>query len=102
MLELGLGDGGGRLEDGRAEVLDHVGEQHAEGGEDAGVLGDEDGGDVERVGEGAGVEAAGAAEGEQGEVAGIVAALNADDANGPLHVGVGDADDAFGQEPAAS
>ena len=53
--------------------------------------------DAEGLGEGAGVKASGAAEGDQGEVAGIAAALDGDDADGFLHGGVDDADHAGGE-----
>ena len=80
-----------------AEPPGGAGEEHAESGEDAGVLGDEDGADVERSGEVAGVQTACATKGEQSEVAGIEAALHADYTNGAFHVGVGDAEDSFSQ-----
>ena len=78
-------------------VLRHVGQQHAERREHAGVARRDHRGDVERVGDLAGVHAAGAAEGEQRELARIESALHGHDANGALHVGVGDAHDAFRQ-----
>ena len=53
--------------------------------------------DAEGFGEGAGVEASGAAEGDEREVAGIAAALDGDDADGFFHGGVDDADDAGGE-----
>ncbi len=96
-VEERFGDLRSWFQDRRGVVLDDVGEQHAERGEDAGVLRDENGRDVERVGEVACMQAAGAAEGEQCEVARIEATLHADHADGALHVGVGDAHDAFSE-----
>ena len=43
----------------------------------------------------AGVQSAAAAEGDQREVARIVTALHRNQTNGPLHIGVGDAQDAL-------
>src|SRR6266571_4754053 len=54
-------------------------------------------GDAEGFGEGAGVEASGAAEGDQGEVSGIAAPFDGDDADGFLHGGVHDADSTGGE-----
>ena len=53
--------------------------------------------DAESLSQGAGVEATGAAEGDEGEVAGIAAALDGNDADGFLHGGIDDADDACGK-----
>ena len=53
--------------------------------------------DLEPLGDLARVHAAGAAERDEREIARVVPALDRDDANRALHVGVGDAHDAFGE-----
>ncbi|MDW8207602.1 MAG: hypothetical protein RMJ43_07170 [Chloroherpetonaceae bacterium] len=73
-----------------------VGERESECGEGSGEGGDEHGGDVERVGEFAGVERSGASEGEECEVGGVVSAFDGDVAEGACHGGVGDAEDGEG------
>ncbi len=70
-----------------------VGDRQAERAQDAACAGDEDPLHAEFLGQGAGVHAAGAAEREEGELPGIKAALDADDAQRPDHLGVGDPHD---------
>ena len=84
-------------EDGAGIVFHDVAGQNSEGGERAGQRGDDHPRDAQGFGEFAGVEASGAAEGDQREIAGVVAALDGDDADGFLHGGVDDADDSGGE-----
>ena len=63
---------------------------------DARVRRDEDARDAQGRREVAGVQRAGAAEGDEREVARVVAALDRDPAEGALHVRVGDAEDGSG------
>ena len=85
------------MHDGAGVLAQGVGEQDADRGERAGQCGNEHARDLQGVREGAGVERASASEGNQREVAGIVAALDGDDANGLLHGGLNDAQDAGGE-----
>ena len=62
-----------------------------------GKRGDDDVRDAEGFGESAGVQASGAAEGDEREVARVAAALDGNYADGFLHGGVDDADDAGGE-----
>ena len=78
-------------------IFHYVAGENAERGERAGKRGNDDVRDAEGVGEGAGVQASGAAEGDQREVARVAAALDGDDANGFLHGGVDHADDPGGK-----
>src|ERR1035437_444249 len=79
-------------EDGAGIVLDDVAGENSESGQCARKRGDDDLRDAEGFGEGAGVQASGAAEGNEREVAGVAATLDRDNANGFLHGGVDDAD----------
>ena len=87
------GEGAGQ---GADEVVAEVGDDAAERVGDAGAGGDEDAGDAELAGERAGVQRAGAAEGEEGEVARVGAEGERDHADGVRHLGVGDAEDGLG------
>ena len=55
---------------------------------------------AELVGERAGVQRSGAAEGNEGELTWVVPALDRDDAKGPQHLGIDDLDDGCGIDPA--
>src|SRR5579884_935548 len=79
------------------EIFDDVADQNAVGGKGSGHSGNDDGGDAEAGGECAGVESACSAEGDESEAARIVPALDRNDANGFLHGGVHDADNAGGE-----
>ena len=59
--------------------------------------GDQDFGDAQGLGDGAGMEWASAAEGYEGEIAGVVASFDGDDADGFGHVGFYDAENAGGE-----
>src|ERR1039458_4895217 len=78
-------------------ILDHIADQNAESGKRAGQGGHDHVRDAEGFGQGAGVEASGATEGDQGEVAGIAATLDGDHADGFLHGGIDHADDTGGE-----
>ena len=80
----------------RRQAFHDRGRRHAEGGEDTRVRRDEDAGNAERCGEVAGVQGAGAAEGDEREAVRVVAAFDGDLAEGALHVRVGDAEDSCG------
>ena len=83
--------------DGSGVVAHGVRHEDAEGGERTGHLRDEHSGDAKGSGHGAGVQRAGAAEADEGEVAGVVAPLDGDDADGLFHGGLGEAEDAGGE-----
>ena len=84
-------------EDGARIIFHDVAGENAQGGECAGKRRDDDVRDAESFGESAGVEASGAAEGDQREVARVASALDGDDADGFFHGGVDDADDSGGE-----
>ena len=84
-------------QDGARIVFHDVAGENAEGRERAGERGDDDVRNAEGFGEGAGVEASGATEGDEGEVAGIASALDGDDADGFFHGRVDHADDSGGE-----
>ena len=71
-----------------------------ERGEDAGELGHEHLRGAELLGERAGVQGSGAAEGDEREVARVVAALDRDEAQGAQQLGVDHLDDRLGLDPA--
>ena len=79
-----------------------VGEAHAVGGQNAGVGVDEDGFHPQRIGDEAGVLAAGATEALQGEAADVVALLHRDLLDRVGHVGDGDLQEALGDLLAGS
>ena len=81
---------------GAGVVFDHIGDGDAQGGQDAGAPWHQHAGDAELGGQFAGVHRAGAAKRHEGEVAGVVAAFQRDGADGALHIGIDDADDAQG------
>ena len=84
-------------EDGAGIILDDVAGQDAESGKRAGQGWHDHVGDAESLGQGAGVEASGAAESYERVIARIAAAFDGDDADGFLHGGVDDADYAGGK-----
>jgi hypothetical protein len=96
-FEPGQRDLGVRLHERLGVVLDRVGHQEAESREDAGVSRHQDRGQANMGGHLDGMHAARPAEGEEGESARIDAAFDRDDADGFLHVGVGDGHDAEGR-----
>ena len=96
-LEPGQADLGIRSHEGLGVVLDRIRHEQAEGRKDAGVARHDDRGHAQVGGHLDGVHAARSAEREKGEGARIDAALDGDDADGLLHVGVGDGDDAEGR-----
>ena len=77
-------------------VADDVGDEHAIGAEHAGDGRDEDAANAQVIGQVAGMQRAGAAEGEQGEAPRVITALDGDAAQSAFHGGVGDAHHAQG------
>ena len=97
-IQLRAGNFLGDAPEDRARIIFHyIAGENAERGERAGEGGDDDLRDAEGFGEGAGVQASGAAEGDEGEVARVAAAFDGDDADGFFHGGVDDADDSGGE-----
>ena len=84
-------------EDGAGIIFDDVADQDAESGKRAGQRGHDHVRNAESFGQGAGVQASGAAEGYEREIARIAAALDGDYADGFLHGGVDHADYAGGE-----
>ena len=75
-------------EDGAGVIFDHVADQNAESGERTGERGIDYVRDAESFGQGAGVKASSAAEGDEGEVPRIAATLDGNHADGFFHGGV--------------
>ena len=75
-------------------VAAHVGHREPERAQHAAGARDEQRRDAELLGQRAGVQAAGAAEGDERELARVEAALDGDHAQRPAHLGVGHAHDA--------
>ena len=81
----------------RADIVAlEVGGDETESGESAGIGRDDDGPDVQFLGEASRVDGARATEGDEGEGAGVVAPLNGNLADSIGHAGVHDVDDALG------
>ena len=92
----------GKLHDAGLQVVPaQVAEEHAPGGENPRMVGDDDLPDAQLPGQLAGVHAPAAAEGHQGELPGIVAPVHGDELDGVDHVVVGQAHDAPGHLPLA-
>ncbi len=79
-------------QDGAGVVLHNIAEENAESGKGSRQRGHDHVRDAEGFGQGAGVQASGAAESDEGEVAGIATALDGDYADSFLHGGVHHAD----------
>ena len=81
-------------EHGARIIFDHVAHENSECGESAGTRGNHYGRNSQSLGQFAGMQAARATEGHKRKVARIVTAFDRDDAQGPLYVGIYDADNA--------
>ena len=79
---------------GAGVILDHIGDGHAQGGQNARMTRHQHAGDAQLGGQFAGVHRAGAAKGNQGEFPRVIAPFQGNGADGPFHIGVHHADDA--------
>ncbi len=97
LLQLGPAGPVGGTEQGPTAVLDRVGQEQPESREHSGPGGNDDAVHAQMIGHVGGMQSARPAERKQGELPRIEAALDTDDPDRFLHIGVGHVDDALGR-----